>query len=75
MELQSNINRLRKARGWSLMALASLAGISKTQVFDLEQGNSTNPTLSTLLGFCKAFDVTLLELVYEKELLKNTDTI
>lgn len=75
MELQSNLKRLRKARGLSLNGVAVLVGISKTQVWHFEQAKCINPTLKTLIGFCKAFNVTILELLYEKELLKNTDTI
>lgn len=75
MELQSNMKRLRKAKGLSLQKAADLIGIHKTHLFYIETGKSLNPTLSTLLGISEAFDVTLDELLYEKELLKNTDTI
>jgi len=75
MELQSNLKRLRKARGLSLNGVAVLVGITKQQIWAYEKAKCINPTLKTLLGFCTAFNVTILELLYEEELLKNTDTI
>lgn len=45
--LGQHLQQLRTARGWSLSYLASEAGIAKSNLSRLEQGNG-NPTLDTL---------------------------
>ncbi|ALM53087.1 helix-turn-helix domain-containing protein [Halomonas huangheensis] len=45
--LGQHLQQLRTTRGWSLSQLASMAGIAKSNLSRLEQGNG-NPTLDTL---------------------------
>jgi transcriptional regulator with XRE-family HTH domain len=52
----------RAARGWTLDALATRAGVSKGVLVALEQGTA-NPNLSTLLRVSEAFGLTLAALV------------
>jgi transcriptional regulator with XRE-family HTH domain len=57
-----NVNRLRTAAGMSLADLAAAAGVSKTTLHGLEQGDG-NPTLSTLWALATALGVSLGELL------------
>jgi transcriptional regulator with XRE-family HTH domain len=65
-ELNAHIARrvraMRQARGWSLAALASRAGVSKTNVAKLEGGEG-NPSLETLLRLADALEITLGALI------------
>jgi transcriptional regulator with XRE-family HTH domain len=53
-----NVQRLRRAAGLSLADLAAAAGVSKTTLHGLEQGEG-NPTLSTLWALASALGVPL----------------
>jgi transcriptional regulator with XRE-family HTH domain len=57
-----NVHRLRTSAGRSLADLAAAAGISKTTLHGLEQGDG-NPTLSTLWALASALGVSLGELL------------
>src|ERR1700735_5575286 len=57
-----NVHRLRTSAGRSLADLAAAAGISKTTLHGLEQGDG-NPTLSTLWALATALGVPLGELL------------
>jgi transcriptional regulator with XRE-family HTH domain len=57
-----NVNRLRTGAGMSLADLAAAAGVSKTTLHGLEQGDG-NPTLSTLWALATALGVSLGELI------------
>jgi transcriptional regulator with XRE-family HTH domain len=57
-----NVHRLRTSAGRSLADLAVAAGISKTTLHGLEQGEG-NPTLSTLWALATALGVSLGELL------------
>lgn len=50
--------RLRAARehaGYSLSAAAKLMGMSKAQLWEIEAGRQTNPTLKTMLAFMRCY--------------------
>ena len=57
-----NVHRLRTSAGLSLADLAAAAGISKTTLHGMEQGEG-NPTLSTLWALGTALGVSLGELL------------
>lgn len=57
------VKQLRVARGMSLQALADKAGCTKPHLWDLENGNSNNPTIGTLTGLAKALNVPVMRLV------------
>lgn len=57
-----NVHRLRTAAGRSLADLAAAAGVSKTTLHGLEQGDG-NPTLSTLWALASTLGVSLGELL------------
>ncbi|WP_439679633.1 helix-turn-helix domain-containing protein [Embleya sp. MST-111070] len=57
-DIGTNIRVLREAAGHSLADLAASAGLSKTTLHGIEQGEA-NPTLSTLWALAAALDVPL----------------
>lgn len=61
--LAENIKRLRKEQNLSQDQLARKADITYTTLAKIESGVNQNPTIKTLQGIAKAFDVTLDELV------------
>ena len=50
---------LREQHGLSLQAVAERAGLSKSHVWDMEQGRSRNPTVDTAVRLARAFGVSL----------------
>ena len=50
---------LREARALSLQDVADRAGLSKSHVWDLEAGNSRNPTIDCILRLARAFGVSV----------------
>jgi len=51
--------KLREERNLSLQEVADRAGLSKSHVWELEQGRSRNPTVDTAVRLARAFGVTL----------------
>ncbi len=54
---------LRAKSGLSYGKLSKLSGITKTQLFDLEHGHSSNPTLKTILSIAKAYNLSAARLL------------
>ncbi len=48
----------REHAGYSLSAAAKLLGMSKAQLWELEAGRQTNPTLKTILGLMRCYGLT-----------------
>ncbi len=53
-----HVRAMRSARGWSIGALATRAGLSKTIVAKIESGDG-NPSIETLLRLADALEITL----------------
>lgn len=51
--------KLREERDLSLQDVADRAGLSKSHVWELEQGRSRNPTVDTAVRLSRAFGVSL----------------
>ena len=49
----------RALRKLSLREVADRAGISKSHIWELEQGRSPNPTIATAVALCRALGVSL----------------
>jgi len=60
------ISRLRLARGWSLVELASRSGMNDTYLGVMERGGNM-PTLATLFKLAEVFGMEAAELVREIE--------
>jgi len=60
--LASNLERLRKAKGWSQEEFAYEAGIHRTYASDLERG-TRNPSIKIVEKLAKCLGVTAGELL------------
>ena len=57
--ISGRTRELRDARGLSLQAVADRAGLTKSHIWELEQGRSRNPTISTAVSLARALGVSL----------------
>jgi len=57
--LGQRVRRLRLARGLSQEELAHQAGVSKTQVYLVENGTTRSPQGEVLRGYARALDISL----------------
>jgi len=71
MSLATKLKELRIKQGKSLQQIADVVGISKTHVYDLEKGKSTNPSIELLKSYANQFQVSIKMLVGED---MNADT-
>jgi transcriptional regulator with XRE-family HTH domain len=60
--LSARLKELRQAAGMSQQALAVAAGLSVSMVSQLEQGNRSDPRISTIKALADALGVTLEEM-------------
>lgn len=60
--LGERLRALRSARGWSLERLASVCGVSRSMLSQIERGEA-NPTVVVALSIARALGITLDELV------------
>jgi transcriptional regulator with XRE-family HTH domain len=65
MNLGARIASLRRARGESLQDVADAVGVTKTHIWELERGRSTNPTFNVIRGLADHFGVSIASLVGE----------
>jgi len=65
-----NAKGLRKAHGLSLQQVADRGGLAKSYVWEIENGKNTNPSISTLIGLCRALGCSLDGLVGRDEYMK-----
>ena len=56
-QLGKAIKRQREERSMSLQDVAEEAGLTKAHVWELEQGNSRNPRVKSLLGLAVALNM------------------
>jgi len=70
MDAASKVKRLQRERGWSNL---DLAGHSKVSVNTIESMHKRNyqPSLPTLISFCKAFGLTLAQFFTESKTISN----
>jgi ribosome-binding protein aMBF1 (putative translation factor) len=66
--LAHNIRLLRTARGWSQEVLAELAGLDRSYVGAIERAEH-NVSLASVEKFAKAFDITVAELIAQRDIL------
>jgi len=58
------IRRTREHQSMSLQDVADVAGITKSHVWDIEKGKTTNPTVKTIMSFAAAFDVEPIDIFH-----------
>ena len=64
------LRRMRKDKGLTMAALADMAGISKSYVWELEMRESHRPSATLLRKLGKALDVTLADLMGDEAPVK-----
>jgi|SRR5450830_43019 len=74
MPFPERLATLRKQRGFTQEALAELIGITKTQVYRYESGNS-QPTLDVIKKLAVALSITTDELIFEASERKPDDSL
>ena len=60
--IAQEVRRRRKLNGWSLDVLAEKAGLSKSYVWAIENGDASNPTIDTALRLSRALACSMDEL-------------
>lgn len=65
MSFAAKLKELRVRFGQSLQTVADAVGTSKTHIWDMEQGNSTNPSRELLVKLANHFRTSVSELVGE----------
>jgi transcriptional regulator with XRE-family HTH domain len=64
--LGKRVKKLRTDRGWSLEELATLSGVSRSMLSEIER-EKANPTLTVTFRIARAFGLTLQELIESAE--------
>lgn len=65
MSLATKLKELRSRNGQSLQKVADGVGTSKTHIWDLEQGNSDNPSRELIGRLAAYFRISVSELLEE----------
>jgi transcriptional regulator with XRE-family HTH domain len=61
MNIGERITHFRCAKGYTVNKLANMAGVSQSNLRDIELGNNSNPTIELLDCLCDAMGITLKE--------------
>lgn len=62
LSMASMIAKERERLNLSLQEVADRAGITKSHMWEMEQGRAVNPTISTVHGIAKALGIPFVEL-------------
>lgn len=65
--IRNNLRKLRKKKGLSQEKLARLADISLNALTKIESGFAKKPTIQTVVKLAKALEVSIDDLVKERE--------
>ena len=75
MSLASKLKNLRLKSGESLQQVADQVGVSKAHIWQLERGDSTNPSFQLLKGLADHFSVTIAFLSDDMEPLEGSTAL
>lgn len=67
------IKQRREKAGYSLKKLASLSGISDSELFKIENGTRQNPNWKNLCEIAKALEIHPFEFLLEADYISETD--
>lgn len=73
-DLGRRVKKLRGNRGWSLEELASVSGVSRSMLSEIERERA-NPTLSVTYRIARAFGLTLQDLIESADSASTIQTI
>jgi DNA-binding XRE family transcriptional regulator len=62
LSMRKMITDTRSTLGLSLQDVADRAGITKSHMWELEQGRAVNPTIKTVYGLAKALGISFVSL-------------
>ena len=65
MGFGARIASLRRSREESLQHVADAVGVTKTHIWDLEKGRTSNPSLTVIKGLADHFGVSIASLIEE----------
>lgn len=65
--MRSRMKKLRATAGLSLAQLSKVSGITKPHLWEMESGNSTNPSIDILGKLVKVYGVSIGYLIGEVE--------
>ena len=71
--LAEKLYRMRKSARQTLQEVADGIGVSKTHIWELEQGRATNPSINLLSKLALHFRVSVVHLIDETETSKALD--
>lgn len=57
--IADRMSALREARNLSLQEVADSAGLTKSHIWELEKGRTSNPTVTTVVALARAFGVSV----------------
>jgi transcriptional regulator with XRE-family HTH domain len=72
--LSEKVKELRAARGWSLDTLATVSGVSRSMLSQIER-NEVNPTLGVTVNIARAFGLSLGDLAGVPGVTSNVNVI
>lgn len=65
--MKNRVHELRVKKGWSLQQLSIKSGIGKSAINNFENGKTDHPSIETITGLAKAFNVSVDELFEENK--------
>lgn len=74
MDISSNIKRIREAKNLSQKEVISAIGMGAAQYSRIENGK-TDPSVSTLVKIAKALGVSMAELFYDNDSLREVSSM
>lgn len=72
-DIGAYIKQKREASGYSLKKMASLCGISDSELYKIENGSRQNPNWKNLCEIAKSLDLHPFEILFEAGYITDTD--
>lgn len=73
MGFGARIAELRRNKDESLQQVADAVGVTKTHIWELERGRTSNPSLTVIRGLADHFGVSIASLVDEDIMANDAD--
>ena len=73
VNVAASLRTLRKARNMTLEDVASRAGCSRSNIYEIETRGTPNPTINTVIALADCFGLTVSEFLGELEPPYRTD--
>lgn len=63
IKLKDLLRRARRKKGWGEVEASKKLGISRSYIWELENGRSSNPTLHTIAAFVVGYGLSASEII------------